>query len=45
MKNLLDNVFMANNLRNPGSSSSSVSTIDVGASLSSDFDRTSTSGR
>ena len=44
-KNLLDNVFMANNLDNAASTSSSVNEIDAGASLSSDLDRTSASGR
>ena len=40
-KYLLDNVFMANNLRNAALTSSSVNEIDAGASLSSDFDQIS----
>ena len=42
-KNLLDNVFMANNLRNSASSSSPVGAIDAGACLY--LDQASTSGR
>ena len=38
-------VFMANNLDNTASTSSSVNKIDAGAGLSSDLDRTSASGR
>ena len=38
-------VFMANNLDNAASTSSSVNEIDAGASLSSDLDQTSASGR
>ena len=37
-------VFMANNLDNAVSTSSSVNVIDAGASLSSDLGRTSASG-
>ena len=44
-KNLLDNVFMANNLDNAVSTSSSVNEIDAGASLSFDLDQTSASSR
>ena len=44
-ENLLDNVFMANNLHNATSTTSSVNKIDAGASLSSDLDPTCASGR